>query len=276
MEIVYDQRAVPRLQMSIAPTTRKLKVLHPRWQAGFPEATWLPVEPVEAPLMCRAHDPAYVEGLLSGRIPNGLGASDTDWLRWKIGALVTAARRAHQNRSCVGALVGGYHHASYSSAWGFCTLNGLAIAAIDRLDAGAARVGILDIDYHPADGTQDIIRRLGLGSRVPLYSFGDQEIERANIERWLALLPRIVEGFAKDGCELLLYYSAADPHVDDPLGGSMTTEQLARRDAIVFRTCRRLGLPVAWCLGGGYQEPLENTLVIHDNTLRAAIEAYRP
>ena len=54
-------------------------------------------------------------------------------------------------------------------------------------------------------------------------------------------------------CSVLLYQAGADPHIDDPLGGALTSSQLARRDTIVFDGCRVLGLPIAWNLAGGYQ-----------------------
>ena len=38
----------------------------------------------------------------------------------------------------------------------------------------------------------------------------------------------------------------------------------------MFNRCREMGLPVAWNLAGGYQNPLRKVLDIHDNTLRAA------
>ena len=39
---------------------------------------------------------------------------------------------------------------------GYCYLNNAAIAAQHLLDRGASRVGILDVDYHHGNGTQDI------------------------------------------------------------------------------------------------------------------------
>jgi hypothetical protein len=63
-------------------------------------------------------------------------------------------------------------------------------------------------------------------------------------------------------------------HVDDPLGGSMTTDQLYRRDLAVFYSLQSLGIPCAWNLAGGYQTPIRKVLDIHDNTLRAAAEVW--
>jgi acetoin utilization deacetylase AcuC-like enzyme len=77
-------------------------------------------------------------------------------------------------------------------------------------------------------------------------------------------------------CDVVLYQAGADPHLDDPLGGWLTTEQLRRRDAGVFASFREIGVPVAWNLAGGYQKAADGSiprvLEIHDNT---AIECVR-
>jgi len=48
------------------------------------------------------------------------------------------------------------HHAHDDLYGGYCFLNNAAIAAQAFRDAGAARVAILDIDFHHGNGTQDI------------------------------------------------------------------------------------------------------------------------
>lgn len=66
----------------------------------------------------------------------------------------------------------------------------------------------------------------------------------------------------------MLYQAGADPHVNDPLGGWMTTAQLYERDVIVFETAREMGLPVVFNLAGGYQRDedggIRPVLDIHD------------
>jgi acetoin utilization deacetylase AcuC-like enzyme len=82
----------------------------------------------------------------------------------------------------------------------------------------------------------------------------------------------ILERFAD--CDLLLYQAGADPHVDDPLGGWLTTAQLRERDRRVFSGCRAAGLPVAWNLAGGYQSPLSKVIAIHDHTMLECLAAF--
>ncbi|WP_277052814.1 histone deacetylase family protein [Zestomonas thermotolerans] len=48
------------------------------------------------------------------------------------------------------------HHAAADLMGGYCYLNNAAIAAQAFLDQGAARVAILDVDYHHGNGTQSI------------------------------------------------------------------------------------------------------------------------
>jgi acetoin utilization deacetylase AcuC-like enzyme len=48
------------------------------------------------------------------------------------------------------------HHAARDLYGGYCFLNNAAIAAQSLRDQGAARVAILDVDFHHGNGTQDI------------------------------------------------------------------------------------------------------------------------
>jgi hypothetical protein len=63
-------------------------------------------------------------------------------------------------------------------------------------------------------------------------------------------------------------------HVDDPLGGVLTTEQMIERDGIVFDAARTSETPIAWDLAGGYQEPLAKVVGLHVNTLRECVKAF--
>jgi hypothetical protein len=98
-------------------------------------------------------------------------------------------------------------------------------------------------------------------------------------EGFLEALPAIVAETAAS-CDVALFQAGADPHVDDPLGGWLTTEQLRQRDAIVFDELKRLGVAVVFCLAGGYQvEPdssIPRVLEIHDNTMRECIRVFAP
>ena len=72
---------------------------------------------------------------------------------------------------------------------------------------------------------------------------------------------------------MLLYQAGADPHINDPLGGCLTTEQMRKRDAIVFEYCANRGIPVVWDLAGGYQTPLSKVLDLHEATFNEWLKA---
>jgi acetoin utilization deacetylase AcuC-like enzyme len=53
------------------------------------------------------------------------------------------------------------HHAGRAMFGGYCYLNNAAIAAEHLVRAGAGRVGILDLDYHHGNGTQQVFWERG-------------------------------------------------------------------------------------------------------------------
>ena len=70
---------------------------------------------------------------------------------------------------------------------------------------------------------------------------------------------------------MILYQAGADPHVDDPLGGMLTSSQMYERDKLVFETARERGVPVVWNLAGGYQTPIEKVLELHLTTAKLSM-----
>jgi acetoin utilization deacetylase AcuC-like enzyme len=250
-------------------------------------ASWreLPIElhepaPVTAAQLARAHDPGFVADVLACRADNGFGDRSPDIaasLPYTSGAMLAAARHAIAHRTIACAPVSGFHHASYAQASEFCTFNGLVVAACAlREEDGVRRVGIVDCDMHYGDGTVAIIDRLR-ATWIDHFTAGETYVERAHAAALLADLPARLR--AMRDCDVVLYQAGADPHVDDPVGGLLTTDELRRRDDIVFDTLASLGVPVAWNLAGGYQREADGSipkvLAIHTNTARAAIACQR-
>ncbi len=264
---------------SFSPSAAKPRAVVDDWFArGLSIDLHRPV-PVTTDDLARAHAGAYVEGVLAGRIPNGFGdrsASVAASLPFTSGAMLSAARHARDAGTIACAPCSGFHHAGWATADGFCTFNGLVVAACALLHVDGARsVGILDCDMHYGDGTDAILTRLGLGDRVVHFTAGATFARRDQASAFLEVLPAVVDSMRD--CDVVLYQAGADPHVDDPLGGFLDDDQLRRRDEIVFRRARSQGLPVAWNLAGGYQRDaaggISGVLAIHAATARAAIEA---
>ena len=260
---------------SFSPSAGKPRHVLSAWQrSGFPVLVSA-VTPASVTELCLAHDAAYVRGILGGALPNGFGDTSPDVARslpYTTGAMIAAGRAALKT-GCACAPVSGFHHAQYDSAGGYCTFNGLMVAAEVLLQAGAIeRVLILDCDMHYGDGTDAILERLGRELTITNATFG----------RWFhqprqasAYLKRLRETVARlDEFDLVLYQAGADVHVDDPLGGVLSTDQMIERDRIVFEAASVSETPIAWNLAGGYQEPLAKVVDLHVNTMRECVRVF--
>ncbi|MEX1205326.1 MAG: histone deacetylase family protein [Dongiaceae bacterium] len=67
------------------------------------------------------------------------------------------------------------HHAGSDYYGGYCFLNNAAIAAQGFRDGGAARVAVLDVDYHHGNGTQEIFYGRGDVLTVSIHADPKQE-----------------------------------------------------------------------------------------------------
>jgi acetoin utilization deacetylase AcuC-like enzyme len=240
-------------------------------------------EPVTQAQIARAHNADFVQGVLAGTATNGFGNADpavAASLAYTSGSMVAAAEHAVLNREVVCSPTSGFHHARYNRAGGFCTFNGLMVTALALKDAGLVnRIAILDCDAHYGDGTDSIIRALDI-DWIEHHTQGDEMYSAANAadgayERWLSSAIDHCRN-----CDLVLYQAGADPHIHDPLGGILTTEQMRERDRTVFQ---ELGhLPMVWNLAGGYQvvrgeteaERMEPVLALHRETARLHCEMF--
>lgn len=234
-----------------------------------PECEVLSPTLLSAKDFCAAHDPRYVADVFSGRRANGFGNVRTDVLEQVVAAnscFVTAAEVALE-RGVAFAPVSGFHHAGYSSNFGYCTFNGLMIAA-ERLWCACKvrQILILDFDGHYGDGTDDIIDMLGLSDSITHLTRHKpfEEAEQATAAALSAIgeLP-----------DLVMLQAGADSLLSDPFGaGYFTNEQWVERDQKIFRACKSLGVPIVWNLAGGYDG--QHTVKMHYATWRSACDIF--
>jgi len=232
-------------------------------------------EPLSRADLYLVHDNKHVDAILDCRKPNGFGntlKSVADSLPYTSGSFYHAAKISLQERVAISP-TSGFHHATYNQSMGFCTFNGLMVTSVLLHEAGLVdSIGIIDFDVHWGNGTIDIIHRLHL-DYVEHMAFSENI--RENYELWLEGLYASLE--AKfNHCGLLLYQAGADPHIDDPLGGELTTEQIRQRDRIVFRYAHDRGIPIVWNLAGGYQKPIDRVLSLHLNTFAECKSVFCP
>lgn len=255
------------------------------------------VASTKAPLdvLYAAHDRAYVDGIMAGTERNGFGDFDAKVAQsfpYTTGSLLSAAKHVLEGKTADNSIrvacspTSGFHHAHHARAEGFCTFNGL-IAVAMKLKAMKLvdRVGILDMDQHYGNGTDDIIDKLGLdwithvtaGKHYQRDPELVQELGMA-VKMWFGRHPRPDGTVAHRFVDLILYQAGADAHVNDPLGGWLTTEQMMKRDFQVFRTCHQYQIPLVWNLAGGYQRDerggIEPVLQLHRNTMQACIDIH--
>lgn len=274
LRVVYAPIMVAPAQ-GYSPSAAKPTAVMEAWRAHWPQLTVRQPLAVTRSELAMAHSPQFVADILDGRIRNGFGTISPEVnasLPYTTGALLTAARWALDDGGAVAAPVSGFHHAGWDSAEGFCTFNGLMVTArVLQAEQAGMRVGILDYDYHYGNGTVDILDMLNCRNIVHVTA--GEHWKRS--EQAIAFLDNIEKDLsALADCDIVLYQAGADPHVDDPLGGFLTTSQLAQRDWKVFSGLKARGIPVAWDLAGGYQTPPSRVIDIHMNTLRAAVEVY--
>ena len=278
MKVVYGPEMVAELLHHISPSSSKPKVL-----VDYLRGLGYPVELVPPVALSReqialAHQREYVDDVLEGRAYNGFGTCDSSiakTLPFTSGSLWVAAQLALEE-GIAASFSSGFHHARYARGGGFCTFNGLVICA--RL-LKLPRVLILDLDYHYGDGTDDILATLKLES-IRHETLGGHYGSPEQSQDYFDMLNSILSSLETEPVDLILFQAGADAHVDDPLGGMLTAEQMEQRDRTVFVAAKRLGIPISWNLAGGYQRDRHDTILpvlqLHEITYRAALEIFRP
>ncbi len=221
-------------------------------------------QPLSVTDLLTVHDDEYVDAVGTGK-PRGL--AESQGFTWDEGLLpmvlttnggVLAAARAALTDGVSGSLSSGLHHAKCARGDGFCTFNGLAIAAKTLLAEGAVgSVLILDFDAHCGGGTASLIaddpRITQVDVSVSLFDWYAGSIEVTCAEDYLPAIRRALDD-VEQAYDLVLYNAGMDLFQGCDIGGldGITTGILAAREQLVFQRCRQWNLPVAFVLAGGY------------------------
>jgi len=255
-----------------------------------------PSEPnaVLASDLAAIHDEQYIEAVekvsAGGSVENidkfGLGNADNpifenmaEGARFQVGGTLLGAKMLMENKANkVLQLGGGFHHAHYNFAAGFCIYNDLALAINEMVNFGW-HVAYLDIDVHHGDGVQEMfyssenvmtisihesgeflfpgkgwIHELGKGSgralklNVPLEPFTEGS-------SYLEFLEKVVKpALSWFKPNALVVQAGADAHFSDPLADNLLTtydyEAIFRKIKNIADT--NCNGKVIFTLGGGY------------------------
>lgn len=241
--------------------------------------------------LLRVHDKEFVErflqGVLGAEALRRIGFPNAPQLITRTlsstGATTAAADVALAEGKC-GVLAGGTHHAHRDFGSGFCVLNDIAVSAARLLAQGKAqRIAVIDLDVHQGDGTAAIFAdeaRVFTFSAHGRHNFpfrkqqSDLDLEFENgtegPEYLAKLQPALDRVFAWQP-DFVFYQAGVDALASDRLGKlSLTHEDLAQRDALVFSACRAKDLPFVITLGGGYADPILHTVAAAAQTFRSA------
>ena len=130
------------------------------------------------------HAPAYVEALRTGEPHDLAGSQGFSWDEgiWDMAVnstagVLAAADEALATGGSSGSLSSGLHHARHAGGAGYCTVNGLAMAATRATELVSGTVVILDLDAHCGGGTNELIGGDGriLHLDLSTSSFDSQE-----------------------------------------------------------------------------------------------------
>jgi len=180
------------------------------------------------------------------------------------------------------------HHAMTDQFGGYCYLNNAAIAAARFRADGAATVGLLDVDYHHGNGTQDIfyeradVRVCNLHAD-PTQEFpyflghadetgrgaGDGHNRNLPLPRgtepagWFAALEEAISWTVRGGPDALVVSLGLDTFIDDPISHFRLQQDDFRR---LGARLAEIGLPTVLVLEGGYAtaELGTNTVAVLD------------
>jgi len=166
------------------------------------------------------------------------------------------------------------HHAHRDLFGGYCYLNNAAIAAAALRARGAARVTVLDIDYHHGNGTQAIFYERADVLTISLHADPVQEFpyflghadetgagpgqghnvnfpmrHGTDFTVWSAALDAACRAVLDAGTEALVVSLGVDTYEGDPISQFRLTEG---DFPAIGRRIARLGLPTLFVMEGGY------------------------
>jgi acetoin utilization deacetylase AcuC-like enzyme len=296
LKLIYDERYDLNLGAHVFPSQKYRLVYERLLQEGIAsQEDFLKPMPASDEDILRVHSQDYLYKLKTGsltraevmrmEVPYSTELIEACWLA--AGGSILSARRALEEGFSAN-LGGGFHHAYPDHGEGFCVIHDVAVA-IRKMQADGAIEGamVVDTDVHQGNGTAAIF-----GGDETVFTMSIHQEHNYPYPKppstvdvnlpdgmgdadYLAILEKYLHrSFDEFSPQLLFYVAGADPYGEDQLGGlALTMEGLARRDALVMGYAQRNQVPTAVTLAGGYARKLDDTVSIHVNTIKAAIQA---
>lgn len=233
------------------------------------------------------HDSYYVDDLFAVRKTSATQAALGDWdasllksIQASNGGVLSAVETALKE-GIAGSLSSGLHHANYDRGRGYCTINGLALGAIQAVKAGKI-VGILDVDAHCGGGTFALLSHPSVMSLGEFYSYDissndyDSEnydpskvdpnrfvlIKDQKEDDYLQEVQKALDFFKSKNVNFLMYNSGMDSMTDD----HFSEETMQKREEMVANWCVAHRISCCWVLAGGYVSNKESPRNVLETT----------
>ncbi len=166
------------------------------------------------------------------------------------------------------------HHCSHDQFGGYCFINNAAVAAQHFLNNGAKRVGLLDVDFHHGNGTQDIFYEredvffaslhgdpldafphfLGFSEETGKgkgegYTINYPLPPGTPYDVWAQALDDALERIIQSGAEALVVSLGVDTFENDPISFfKLKSDDFTRYGTKIANA----NLPTLFCMEGGY------------------------
>lgn len=298
MQVFYATQFVLPLPAGHRFPMGKYQLLRDRLAAELPGVRLMQAEPATDGQLALAHTPAYIRAISDGSIdPARMREIGFPWssamaerARRSVGATISACRAAFKEGVAAN-IAGGTHHSYADKGGGFCVFNDAAVASrLMQAEWGprrpALRVAIIDLDVHQGNGTASIFRDDPTVFTLSMHGQKNFPFRKEASD---------IDVDLPDGCRddeylhalelalgelerrfdpgLVIYLAGADPHEGDRLGRlKLTWDGLEARDRRVFDWAWQRGVPLAFCMAGGYGERIEDTVQAQVNTFGVGID----
>lgn len=252
---------------------------------------FLPSPPCSLTDLSLAHTEEYIEGVRNGtleaKLARLIGLPLTEALYKRslssVGGFLSASEEA-QRIGFSAQLAGGTHHAFADHGEGFCVFNDFAVASLKYLqEKPQNRILILDLDVHQGNGNSSILGKVENVFIVSLHGERNYPFRKvpshwdiplpAGIggDEYLSALKSALDELSTRPFDLLFYQAGVDVLKHDRLGSfDLDYADVEARDALVFEFAKKQSLPLAMAMGGGYADPIDQTVRAHVNTFKMA------
>lgn len=204
-----------------------------------------------------------------------------NWASSHVGGMMSAVAECLVDDGNHGTLSSGFHHAKPNSGNGYCTFNGLAVAAgravrvLREVDGVDPCVAILDVDAHMGGGTHAcvgsypniVLADVSTNSFDLWHPSADRHrIWFADADTYLDQVETACRFVIAQDPSVVLYNAGMDPYDD-----GVPADVLRRREELVAGMMADAKIPVAWCLAGGYTDQLsrDELVGLHRHTIEA-------